>query len=178
MKSLIRTFFLAIICQFPHIALACQPLPAEALEDTQRRVYSDFKAAKFVVLATIISVKDVKYATKSLPDYKLDAEKVKFRIDEVFKGTKKVGEFFEVLSYSTCARSVKGRKGIPYGPQRKKIDPRTFKTQWILYYTPSGDENVDLNFQITASTLSRPAREAAFDIAQLRRLVRNKTKPM
>lgn len=176
MKNLIRIFFLAIICQIAQIAYACQPLPAEAWEDNQRRVYSDFKAAKFVVLATIISVEDVKYATKSLPDFKLDAEKVKFRIDEVFKGPKKVGEFFDILSYTTCARSVKGRRGIPYGPPQKKIDPRTYVTQWILYYTPHGDENNDLIFEITASTLSLPAREATFDIAQLRRLVRNKPK--
>lgn len=160
--------------QIPQSVYACQPLPAEAWEDTQSRVKADFRAANFVVLATILSVKNVKYATKSVPDFEMDAEKVTFRIDEVFKGQKKVGETFDTLSYSTCSRSVKGRGGIPYGSSQKEINAHTYMKQWIIYYTPFGADKSDLNFQITASTMSRPVSEATFDIAFLRQQ-KNKT---
>ncbi len=174
MKNFVRICFLICVSQISQSVYACQPPPPEAREDTQRRVKSDFKAANFVVLATVISVKDVKYATKAIPDFEIDAEKVTFRIDEVFKGHKKVGETFDTLSYSTCARSVKGRGGVPYGPPHKKIEPRTYMKKWMIYYTTYGDEVNGLTFEITASTMSRPASEATFDIAYLRQQ-KNKT---
>lgn len=166
-------FFLAIFSVLNPAANACQPLPEQYWANSLDRVKSNFDNAQFVVVATVVDVREVEESSQLDPAFKMKLERAKFRVDRAFKGKLGPGDTFEISTgRTTCGHGVQDQNWVPY--RKNPRDRSDFPKQWIIYYTSHG-EIADSPmqpppFEITVSPLSRPAAEADYDLKILEEL--------
>lgn len=171
MRSII--FFFAAFGVLNSVADACQPLPEQYWRNSPNRVKSNFDNAQFVVIATVVSVREVEESSQLDPAFKMNLERAKFRVDRAFKGKLRPGDTFEIdTGRTTCGHGVQDQNWVP---QRKNPSDRSdFPKQWIIYYTSHGEITDSPmqppSFEITVSPLSRPAAEADYDLKILEKL--------
>jgi hypothetical protein len=94
-------------------------------------------------------------------DFKMEAERAKFRVDRVFKGLSRVGDIVVFESVSSCAFSVIGNPIFKYVYDWKTKKPAILDRQWLVY------RNAAEITEITDSDFTRPPSQAWFDIKTL-----------
>lgn len=166
-----RPLILLLALLLPAVATPCTP--GGAYDDTPRRVRSDFDSARFVVIADVIDVKTMMVRASPEWDFKQEVERATFRVVRGFKGGMRPGATFYVDSgRSSCGRGVLHDDWVVFVPGRKFIPASARPKRWLIYYTRTSEKGAATPyppFEITASTLSRPAAWAAYDIELLER---------
>jgi hypothetical protein len=168
-KVILRLLIATFTVIHSQTAVACSMQAAEAWEDTPSRVGKNFDAAEFVVVATVVDVTMLEKAAAAFPDFMMNVEHARFRVDEVFKGKPNPGDIFEIDSgFSSCARGVTHPDRL-YVWDRGKTRKIGYPKQWLIYYISypplEGPE-----FEITSSPYSRPVGQAMYDLTVLRNL--------
>lgn len=163
------------LCFLPSHGMACQPPSATSLADSPERVKADFDGAQFVVTAQVADVRKVMVSDPGDSHFGNSVERATFRVEHAFKGRLKPGDTFVIDSgRSSCGTGVKNWAFIPPEPGRKAPAARAYPGRWLIYYTPPPlipDAPVQLPpFEITHSSLSRPAELATHDLQVLKRL--------
>jgi len=149
-------FFLlgvSVICE----ANACQPISEDRYANSEARVKQRFDSVDSVELLTLVDAKVVKIKRGGI-DFEMEAERATFRVDRVFKGLSRVGDFVVFESVGSCAFSVVGNPRFKYVYDVKTRKPAIPDRQWLLY------RNAAEVTEITDSDFTRPISQAWFDI--------------
>lgn len=126
-----------------------------------------------MVIADVIDVKKVEVRASPEYDFEQEVERATFRVVRAFKGGLQPGKTFYIDSgISSCGRGVLHDDWVVFVPGRKSIPDSARPKRWLIYYTQpavTGTLPAYPAFEITASTLSRPAAYASYDIELLER---------
>ena len=161
--------FCFMLCLTSPVSMACQSPDPESWEASANRVKANFDDAQFVAIADVMNVNKVSVEYPAGSDFWIKVERARFRIAHAFKGSVKPGDTFQIDSgTSSCARGVLDSEWALL-----RAHNSAYPERWLIYYTPSpvlpGPGPQPPPFEITGSSLSRPASLATYDIDVLKR---------
>ena len=140
----IALLFILVVMEmlYGNVLLACEPCRqySASKKEWENEIRNFFERSDAIFVATVISAsKLIDNRQEHIDGSKKVVEKARFRIDKVFKGSFKVGDFYDTRSTIVIGESCTGVSvvndpvWIRQLDQNNNVAPAQLPIQWLIY---------------------------------------------